>query len=113
MSIYSIKTSKYVNAALSNTASVVKNSKGSIYQIYVLNTNAAVTYIQIYDSASVTVGTTVAIQSYGIPANGVLNISITAPDRLAFLNNITIAATTTATGSTAPTTPVVANIIYS
>lgn len=113
MALYQITTTPYVNGAQLAVASTVKATKGSLYAISVYNPNASAAYLQIFDAASVTVGTTVAKQSYGIPATGLLNLIYGDGSPFVTTNSIKIAASTTPTGNTAPGTGLVVNMLYS
>lgn len=98
---------------LTNTASsVVSSVAATLEDYYIYNPNASVAYVQIYDVATagaVTVGTTTPKWSIGIPATSAANI---ARMGLSFASGIQVAATTTATGSTAPGTALDANFGY-
>ena len=59
--------------ATSTTSGSIKASAGSIYSLSLLNTTASVRYVHIYNATSITLGTTVPVASFGIPANGQLN----------------------------------------
>jgi hypothetical protein len=91
--------------ALSNTAVAVKASQGRIYGYHYQNPGSADAYIQFYDIAqgSVTVGTTTPKRTLWIPAFGAVDTAGITPT-LMFDTAITIAATSTATGGTAPGT---------
>jgi hypothetical protein len=104
--------SMFLNAALTNTAVVVKGSAGTLMSVEIFNPSAAVTYIQIFNvaAASVTLGTTVPNKSIGVGIGQSLTIPF--PMGLAFGTAISCAATTTATGNTAPATAAVVNIDY-
>lgn len=99
---------------LTNTASaVVSSTAATLKSYYVYNPNSSVAYVQIFDVATaggVTVGTTTPKWSIGIPATSGANIGTL---NLTFASGIQIAATTTATGSTAPSTALDANFGYS
>ena len=70
--------------------------------LVMLNTTAAVAYLQIFnlDVASVTVGTTVPVQSIGLPASSAMVFPV--PESGIYLGGrgLTLAGTTTRTGST-------------
>lgn len=102
--------SKYSNVALSTTVQTVKGSAGKLGGWFIHNPSAATAYVQLFDVSSVTLGTTVPDQVFGIPTGASANIEITAG--LAFSTNIKVAATTTATGSSAPATALVVNFWY-
>lgn len=100
-----------------NTAQAVKTSAGNVYGLIVQNPNTANAFIQLFDVAAgdVTVGTTTPSQSYFIGGttagdNNQIEIKFTVP--VSFETAITYACTTTATGSTDPTTGLVVNILY-
>lgn len=94
------------------TAQAVKASAGQVYGYYLYNPEAAVTFVHFYNTAqgSVTVGTTNPLFSIQLPAGAAANM--TFPFGVAFSTAITIAATTTAGGNTAPSTGVSATIWY-
>lgn len=100
-------------AALTNTAVAIKASAGQLAKLYCYNPNATVIYVQTYNvaSGSVTVGTTVALQSYGIPAtsSGGFALSLVGDQ---YSTAISAAATTTAGGGTAPGTAVDCDVSY-
>jgi hypothetical protein len=93
-------------ASLSNTALAIKASPGPLMWLQCYNPNATVAWVQFYDTAgAVTVGTTVPTRFF---AFGPLQSSgFVYPDpikgTLAAAAGIKVAATTTATGGTAPT----------
>ena len=94
------------------TATSVKGSAGQVYGWYIYNSNSSAVYVQFFNTASgsVTLGTTTPVYSLGIPATSGANAFI--PCGIAHGTAITIAATTTATGSTAPTNNVDINVFY-
>jgi hypothetical protein len=99
-------------AALLATATQVKSGPGQVYGYDIHNPNAAISYVQFFNTAvgSVTVGTTTPVYVVGIPANS--RASVEWPMGLAFSTAIVIAATTTRGGNTAPGTALDVNIIY-
>jgi hypothetical protein len=105
------------NAALSNTTQTVKASAGRLYGYELRNTNASVMFVHVYDSSSVTVGTTAPIITIAVPggsgtAPGLAVERITIP--IAFGTQVRIAATTSDdhTVSTAPGTGLSGVIYY-
>ncbi len=100
-------------AALTNTAVAIKASGGWLGKLYCWNPNATVAYIQVYNVAagSVTVGTTAALQSYGIPPTNSAGFVMNAVGD-EYGTAISAAATTTAGGGTAPGTAVDCNVSY-
>lgn len=107
-------------ASLSSTKAQIKATAGTFGGfINLYNPNTTVTYIQVFNkaSASVTVGTTAP--DFVITLAGVATASATGSDRnleitcgLAMSTGITIAATTTATGSTAPANAITATFLF-
>lgn len=94
------------NTALSNTAVAVKASAGNVYYIHFYNTNTSDCFVQLYNVAqgSVTVGTTTPDITFTVPGgNGILDTSFDSSP-FSCGTAITIAATTTITGGTAPGT---------
>lgn len=98
--------------ALVATAVAVKASAGNLYGYHIYNPNTADIYVQFYNIAqgSTTVGTSTRSISLVVPAGGVLDGVFPMP--VSFTTAITIAATTTLTGSSAPSTGLVTNIFY-
>jgi hypothetical protein len=107
-----IGTDSHRTAALTNTAVAISAAAGSVYGYEIHNPAAATTYWQVYNvaAASVTVGTTTPYKSIGIPAGATALISMPVPWSLG--TAISHAATTTATGSTAPATALAVNVSY-
>ena len=105
--------SPYFNSALLATAVQIKGTAATLYNLTVFNTTASIAYVQIFNAlaTNVTVGTTVPTLSFEIPASGTYDLQGTGVG-LAFSNGLTVAATTTATGSTAPGTGLVVNAGY-
>lgn len=113
-----IESIPYFDADGDNTAQTVKTTGGRIHYLEVSNPNATDAYIQFYDAAagSVTVGTTTPVQSFLVPAgDGTKDAGTEKTFNFPWKFNdaITYACTTTATGSTDPTTGLVVNILYS
>ena len=103
----------------SSTATLVVGKGTALTTMEVQNINTSDVFIQIFDAvaaADVSVGTTVAKQSYVIPASDGANRSASSKDwgdrGLMFTNGIVIAITTTVGGSTAPATACVVNMTY-
>ena len=87
--------------ALSNTKTQVKGSAGTFGGYMFYNPNASAAYIQVFDvaNASVTVGTTTPTYVIPIPATSAANVEFT--NGINHGTAVVVAATTTATGSTA------------
>lgn len=99
--------------SLSNTPWPVKTSAGNFYGYHIYNPNSSVVYIQVFNTTSgtTTVGSTSPSFVLAVPALGALD-AMSAPLPVAFSTAITLAATTTFNGSTAPSTPVVTDVFY-
>lgn len=106
-------TSIYKNTALSSTKAAANASAGNLFGYHIYNPNSAVTYVQFFNvaSAGVTVGSTAADMILAIPASGWADSPASGPP-VAFGTALTVAATTTATGSSAPTTGLLVNLFY-
>jgi hypothetical protein len=100
----------YLANGLTTTVTTVKSSAGELGAYHCLNPNSSAAYVQIFDASSVTLGSTTPVLSLGIPATSGGNLEWTIG--LHFATAIKVAATTTATGSTAPSTAVDCNFAY-
>jgi len=98
------------DADADNTAQTIKGSAGNLYNLIAYNPNTTIAYVQIFNHASPTVGTTAAVYILPIPPNGIAGIEPSVP--ITFSTAITYAATTTATGSGDPTTGLVLSAAY-
>lgn len=98
--------------ALTATATAIKAAAGTIGGWYLYNPNSTVVYVQLFDAATgaVTLGSTAPVAALGIPAGSAANVVSAAG--INFTTAITVAATTTATGSTAPASALVASFFY-
>lgn len=100
-------------AVVTNTAVAAKASAGQLYGWAIGGTgNSAACYMQVFDLAtgSVTLGTTAPKLSVAIPAGSGSNQNFASG--IAFATAITVAATTTRTGSTACTVGLDVNLLY-
>lgn len=102
------------NALLTNTPVAVKASAGNLYGFDFVNTGSAAAYVQLFDAAagSVTLGTTAPKLSKWVPAGGAWEEKFAGDGKITFGTAITVAATTTATGNTAPVTGILANVTF-
>lgn len=98
--------------ALTATAQVIKGSAGKFGGYYIYNPNATATYVILYDiaAASVTVGTSTPKLVFCIPATAGANLELLAG--IPFGTAMSITATTTGGGNTAPSTALEAMIFY-
>lgn len=102
---------------LSNSVMTVKGSAGELGAYHCLNQSGAVAYVQVFDAATsgaVTLGSTIPVWSFGLPASSSLpgGGNLEWSNGVHFASGIQVAATTTATGSTAPATAVDCNFAY-
>lgn len=85
------------------TQQQVKGSSGNVYGWSVMNTTAAIAYVQVFNklSANVTLGVTVPDWVIPVPANGTTGAGSNGwiPVSILHATGITIACTTTRTGS--------------
>lgn len=100
------------SASVGATKTQVKASAGQLYGWYIYNSNSSAAYVQFFDvaNASITLGTTAPTFALGIPASSGANVF--TDSGIAFATAINWAATTTRTGSTAPTNTVDVNFFY-
>lgn len=91
--------------ALLAVAQTVRTGGGVLQWAACYNPNAAVAYVQVFDSAAPTVGTTAAALALPVPATS----NIVFPVASQYFNGVTVAATTTPGGSTALGTALVCN----
>lgn len=98
--------------SITTTVTSVKSSAGQVYGWSIHNPNAAISYVQFFNTAtgSVVLGTTAPVLSIGIPANGTAQCEFIMG--LAFSTAISVACTTTRAGLTAPGSSVDLNIFY-
>lgn len=103
----------YSNTALTNTVVAVKSSAGKLFALRLINTNAAVVYVQLFNvgTGSVTLGSTAPTQVVAVPPGSTASPGFYDMYLPAAGSNwstaISAAATTTSTGSTAPGTAVI------
>lgn len=91
--------------ALSTTVKTVKSSGGALAWYACSNPNAAIAFVQVFDTTgAVTLGTTVPKVSLPVQAQAVtvLHLGNATGNGVAMLAGIKIAATTTPKGLTAP-----------
>lgn len=96
--------------SLSNTAAVLKSSAGQFGGYMLFNPNTSTVYIQVFNSAAPTVGTTAPAFVIPLPAGAGANLEIALG--VAMPTAIAVAATTTATGGTGPTTALTGFFLY-
>lgn len=99
------------NTPLTTTVVTVKGSAGTLGGYFIYNPNSTVSFVQVFDvSGTVTLGTTRPNVMFGIPPLSSANMEI--GNGLNFANAIKIAATTTSSGSVAPTTGLEVSMWY-
>jgi hypothetical protein len=102
---------------LSTIVTSVKNGAGELGAYHCLNNSGADAYVQIFDVATagaVTLGTTTPVLSLGLPAASSLpgGGNVEWANGIHFANGIQVAATTTATGNTAPSPALDCNFAF-
>lgn len=99
------------SGAAITTAVTVHSSNTYLYSWFIGNPNASDCYLQMFNTTTPTLGTTAPILSLRIPASQSANIP---PGSLAtqFSTALSVASTTTATGSTTCTSGMVVNLWY-
>jgi hypothetical protein len=104
--------SMHLSDALLATPVAVKASAGRVHGYHLYNPNSAAAFVHFYDLATgdVTVGTSTRKRTLWIPGGGAIDGVFSMP--LAFGTAITIAATTTISGTTAPSSGLLANVDY-
>ena len=102
----------FSNTALSSTKTAVKAGAGRVHGWMIHNPSAATTFIQVWNVAigSITVGTTAPTYVITIPAGASANVF--SEKGIVHSTEINIAATTTASGSSAPATAAVVSMFY-
>lgn len=103
------------NFALTNTLVLVRSGPTDLWGWDLVNTNAAITYVQMFnvdDISKVTLGTTTPDKVITIPATSGSQVMVqfSKDEVIPFSNGLVIVATTTATGSSAPSSAIFANI---
>lgn len=112
----STAASIFRDVALTNTAVAIKASSGRVLSGHFFNPGSALAYLHFYNvaAASVTVGTTVPVYSIPLPsnANGSVADDWVPPHPIPFATAISMAASTTPNGGTAPSTALVVSGLY-
>lgn len=100
---------------LTNVARVIKATRGRVTWYHIYNPNSVVIYVHFYDlaAASVVVGTTVPVVSLAIPSitGAPVTLDGSVLYGIPFATAISVAATTTPTGGTAPATALLFNCV--
>lgn len=111
-SLSSVGLTVFSNQALTNTVTAVKTSAARMHQYDFYNPNATGVWIQLFNLAtgSVTLGTTAPTRTIYLPATSGRDWSSSFSD--SWSTALTIACTTTNTGSTAPSSAIQAYIGY-
>lgn len=108
----------HFNASVTSTAELVRSGSLRLETLEVQNPNTVQIFIQMFDAAaasSVTVGTTTPTLSFLCVAGDGVNTGGTVkdfPKGVMFRDGLVIAVTTTATGSTNPTSAATVNLTF-
>ena len=103
------------DASVTSSAETLKGSAGNLYHVSIANPNTDPAYLQLFNSSSVTVGTTTPVHVVEVPGKVGVNNGQAFRDwsvPFAFSDSIKYAATTTSTGNTAPTSAIEVNFGY-
>lgn len=100
----------FFDSSVNNADQTMKAGAGTIYALEVSNPNATACYLQLFDHAAPTVGTTVPVQSLFVPGSGANDKVF--PVGLKFATAIHYAGTTTATGSGNPAVALILSAAY-
>lgn len=92
------------------TLETMSPSPTTLYYIEARNTNNADVWVQLFEDAAVTLGTTAPKLSLFVPAQGAIDKYW--QQGVKFKNLVSYAATTTSTGNTAPSTGITLNAGY-
>ena len=106
-------TNTFNSNALGSTVTNIKTSPGNLWGMSAFNGHAAACFIQVFDAlaANVVLGTTAPTFVLPVAGTAISNVFPTIPIRN-FKVAISVASTTTATGSTACTTTTVVTFTY-
>lgn len=105
------KAAKQFYPAQTTTVRQVTANPTALAGYYIYNPSNATAYVQFFDlSTTVTLGTTVPDLSLGIPSGGAANLM--SDEGIEFDHGMQLAATTTATGNTAPNVGLDINVFY-
>ena len=101
------------SANVTNTVVSVDANPRQVTWYYIYNNNSSACYLQVFDAGtgSVTLGNTAPTLSLGIPALGGANSSV--PVVIPFTTAVSIAATTTRSGSSQCANGLDVNVVYS
>lgn len=113
LNLAALANSLFEETALGATKVDVKASSTNVKYIYIDNTaNAAASYLKLYNTNTVTVGTTAPDAIFMAPASTKVQFPI--PDGWTFGTALSVACVTTGgtAGTTAPTSAVVVRIAY-
>ena len=99
-------------SALTTTPVTCVSAAAKLTYFHCTNLGTALAYVQVLNTASPTLGTTVPIQWFGIPAAATTGAGAGGRPETAYSAAITVAATTTPTGNTAPGTALACTFSY-
>jgi hypothetical protein len=100
-------------AGVTNVGQTVKATPGKVFGFTVSNPGAAAAYFNLYNTTSITIGTTVPVLQILVPIGGTVAVS-QATLGLNFATAIAVAATDTSTilSAVAPASPQIVNVYY-
>lgn len=97
---------------LTTTVTTVKNGAGNMAKLYCYNPNSSVAYVQVFNATptGVTLGSTTPLGSFAVAATSIGGFGSNIGD--SYSTAISVAATTTVKGLTAPSTALDCNVSY-
>jgi hypothetical protein len=98
------------NGTAVTSATTVKASAGNVYGWAIYNPNASLCVLQVFNTTSVTLGTTTELLNIPLLATGGSNIVLPYP--INFSTAIAVAATTAAHGSSTCASGMIAQVFY-
>jgi hypothetical protein len=105
----------YRNNALSNTKVLVRSGSTFVFGYTINNPNTAECFVQCFDAAAITdvnLGTTICDEPIKVGGLGGIMENAERMPLLQFTKGLVIVATTTESGSTAPSSPISVSIRY-
>ena len=102
--------SPHFRASAGVAVETIKGEAGQLCLLEVRNPNAAEAWLQLFDHAAPTVGTTTPVLSFYVPASGGNDKMFTVP--IEFATAIKYACTTTPTGAVGPAVGLTVNAAY-
>jgi hypothetical protein len=91
-------TASIISSAATTNGTIVKASAGTLYSVTASNTGAAVAFLKLHNSTTVTVGTTPVALTIPIPAGGIVSLDL-GPQGMRYGTGICLSITNLAADS--------------